>query len=755
MDDSWTTLLQTGLSKQELTMLSENVQDGETIILTIQSSDEPLVDITTPSGITCVNQKTVLGDNEPEGSNIDSRLEEIQVPDWAPPKNSNHESSEEDDDKVEEVIRLSNKPMIEEGSSDQEPQNDLNDTSKRKRRGRKRKIEDETNDIRKKRKNSNQNYHNYKGNFIESKAFQPFKCKCNHKCYTLISEDIRKVEFEKFWSLGDYNSQNMFIGACVSEVTKKRQYTNKPSKRNFSRIYTIRSIPVCRDQFVQTFGISTKRVNTALTKLRSDDLKDKRGQGQGGKNKISERHFEEVRNQINGIPRYKSHYRRENTNSEFLPPEMTLIKMFDMYVKEKIEKANNKDSYAGNEIKEWAECTDSEKKEVLRKVGAVSFSTYRRIFFGSFNLKFKKLKKDTCNVCDGFTARISGVGAEENKIIKEEHEKHLRLSEEARSNLKEDTIKAQNTEDFECLTFDLEKTLPLPRIPTNIIFYKRQLWLYNAGVHSFKAGKGFCYIWTENEAGRGAQEIGSCLMKHIENYVGNNIRDLVLWCDSCGGQNRNIKIVLILKSCLENHPSLETIKIKYLIPGHTFLPNDTDFSDIECALKHAQRLYLPEDYINVIKQSRRKNPFVVVRMKSGDFNGTEKLEKKIVNRKKTDSEHPKKINWLQIREIFLKKQEPLKMYCRSNFATTYDSVDFGRKSQKDKQVQNISFKNSLVPMWVGGKEIAAPKLKDLKSIMHLIPADAKAYYQNLSGSRAVEDDIDGFCGSLDFHIEED
>jgi hypothetical protein len=160
---------------------------------------------------------------------------------------------------------------------------------------------------------------------------------------------------------------------------------------------------------------------------------------------------------------------------------------------------------------------------------------------------------------------------------------------------------------FECLTFDLEKTLHLPRLQTEILFYKRQIWLYNLGVHSAKSKKGYCYVWTENQAGRGAQEVGSCLLKHIaDGNVSPNVTELILWADSCGGQNRNIKITLLLKSALENHPSLEKNYIRFLVSGHTFLPNESDFSDIECALKHQQRLYMPEDYMRVMSSCRIK-----------------------------------------------------------------------------------------------------------------------------------------------------
>lgn len=84
---------------------------------------------------------------------------------------------------------------------------------------------------------------------------------------------------------------------------------------------------------------------------------------------------------------------------------------------------------------------------------------------------------------------------------------------------KEDMKYASTTEKVECLTFDMEKTLPLPRVPTNVVFYKRLLWVYNCDIHSGTTNKGYCYTWVEGESGRGAQEVGSCLIKHIANEL--------------------------------------------------------------------------------------------------------------------------------------------------------------------------------------------------------------------------------------------
>lgn len=67
-----------------------------------------------------------------------------------------------------------------------------------------------------------------------------------------------------------------------------------------------------------------------------------------------------------------------------------------------------------------------------------------------------------------------------------------------------DLEKSKECENFQCLTYDMEKTLPLPRPPTNIIFYKRQLWLYNTGIYSGKERLGYCYVCLEGQSGRGA-----------------------------------------------------------------------------------------------------------------------------------------------------------------------------------------------------------------------------------------------------------
>ena len=61
------------------------------------------------------------------------------------------------------------------------------------------------------------------------------------------------------------------------------------------------------------------------------------------------------------------------------------------------------------------------------------------------------------------------------------------------------------------ITFDMQKTLPLPHLHTNRVFYLCQLWMYNLRIN----------LWEEGTAKRGSCEVGSCLLKFILKHCKN------------------------------------------------------------------------------------------------------------------------------------------------------------------------------------------------------------------------------------------
>lgn len=605
----------------------------------------------------------------------------------------------------------------------------------RPKKGRKRKHSEFTIAQAKTRKYNNKSYFTKK-KYVEPKVFHDYSCSCQRQCYQLVSLEKRQEEFEKFVTLGSYEAQALYIAKTVRETKKNRTYTVLGSKtgkkrpREYTRTYSICGIDVCREMYIHNFQITTKKVDISLKKNRSGStIQDQRGRKSGGLNKTKVHEVEFIKNIINKLPQYESHYRRDQTNGcKFLKLGMTVQTIYDLYLEE-FNKILNTDP----------ECP---KKPV-------SFSTLKRIFYDNFNLRCKSLRKDTCNKCDTLSIKIKNCSSDvERQQHQEEREIHLKRAEDLRREMNEDIMKAKTEENFECVTFDMEKTLPLPRIPTSVVFYKRQLWFYNCSVHTGSDNIGHCYVWVEGEAGRGSQEVGSCISKYIKNKLKPKVEHLVLWSDCCGGQNRNIKIILMLKAVLNSHPTLKTITFKYLESGHTFLPNDTDFSKIETMLKYHERIYTVSEYINIIKKCKKQHPLQVYRMEKNDFMGTKILEKNTVNRKLFVSKE--KVNWLKTKAILIDKNDMFNIYMKAD-SNNFNQLNIEKKI-KGKSI-DISEKD-LVLLWPNGKVIPQPKLDDLMSMLDLIPKDCQDFYRSLKGGSNVIEDIDGYDGDLDFIPEE-
>lgn len=142
------------------------------------------------------------------------------------------------------------------------------------------------------------------------------------------------------------------------------------------------------------------------------------------------------------------------------------------------------------------------------------------------------------------------------------------------------------------------------------------------------------YVWSENVASRGSQEIGSCLIRHLNGHLPKETKNLVLYSDSCGGQNRNIKLALMLKKFLSTHITLDSIEQNFFVSGHSFNSCDRPFAVIENAKKKSKAIYTPDQWISLIECAKINEPkFLVTKMSSGDFLSTSELEKLITNRK--------------------------------------------------------------------------------------------------------------------------
>ena len=164
---------------------------------------------------------------------------------------------------------------------------------------------------------------------------------------------------------------------------------------------------------------------------------------------------------------------------------------------------------------------------------------YRKTFVEEFNLGFGYPHSDTCQLCDELKIAIEAALSEtqRDELCSNLAAHHSKASQGYEA-LREDTRLSKSNSDVHVITFDLQQNLPVPTLTHTAMFYLRQLWVYNFGIHACDSGSAVICMWNETIAGRGACEIVSCLLQYFSKQT-SNASKLVCYSDSCFGQNKN------------------------------------------------------------------------------------------------------------------------------------------------------------------------------------------------------------------------
>ena len=250
---------------------------------------------------------------------------------------------------------------------------------------------------------------------------------------------------------------------------------------------------MCKKAFCEVHAIGRKRVELLSKRLCSGSLFTEDGQGKH-KNRpqaISEEIKEQVREHIRLFPRRQSHHsRRDNAKRNYLPENLSIAEMYRLYLAKYEPEAGDNPV-----VKDWL---------------------YRKIFNIDFNLSFGYPRSDTCQVCDELKVAIDAAPSQEHRDeLQSTLATHHVSASQGYQSLKDDAQLSKSSSDLDVITFDLQQNLPVPTLTHSAMFYLRQLWVYNFGIHICKDDSAVMCVWNETIAGRGSDEIISCLLQFL------------------------------------------------------------------------------------------------------------------------------------------------------------------------------------------------------------------------------------------------
>ncbi|KAJ8910639.1 hypothetical protein NQ315_012507 [Exocentrus adspersus] len=214
---------------------------------------------------------------------------------------------------------------------------------------------------------------------------------------------------------------------------------------------------------------------------------------------------------------------------------------------------------------------------------------------------------DVCSTCIELTEMI--------KRCTDEEEKKNLLTEKRIHKLRANAffqLLKEDREDLITLSFDCQKNLILPKVPDQTAYYSRQLYLYNftivQGTSQSKLTKQnvFSYHWTENEFGKGSNEISSAVFDRLNKIEFNpTVTTVRLMADGCSGQNKNTTLIgMCCKWLSEIAPEhVENVEVIFPVVGHSFLPADRVFGNIEKGIKQLEVITQPETYIELFSKN--------------------------------------------------------------------------------------------------------------------------------------------------------
>ncbi|KAE8738917.1 hypothetical protein FOCC_FOCC015595 [Frankliniella occidentalis] len=632
--------------------------------------------------------------------------------------NSDKERNLEPQEKVASAQRKRNLEIAEmEDDSDEE----RNLVPQKKRRERKKsatnknKLSKEERSLNSHLRNSGKKYRNYKNEEVgERQRKKPHVCTRN-KCHETVTDEIGEAIFHEYWEQNSYEKRVSYVASRVEtypiKVSRPRLPAGHPkahrksvSHKYFFDIHGERK-EVCKKTFLGTLG-ETDGFLMITTHKKSQSISGVNKNGKRGKHvpahKLKQTTIEEVKQHILKFPSHKSHYKRaEVGETRYLPSHLDRRQMHQMYLQEEHT--------------------------------PVSYSTYERIF-NTMGRSFKKPYTDTCEKCDTWKEKVTHApDVETQEKLQEEWDAHLDRAKAAYDLKKKCKIQAESDPTLRVLIFDLEQVLETPLVSTGAAFYLRQLNTYNLTIYDTTTKLTHCYMWSEVDGKRGANEIASCIFFHCLDQIDETVKKVILFSDSTVGQNKNSILSAMFLTLVQIHCSIQSVEHVFLEAGHTRLEVDSKHSVIERKKDHVDKVNVPSDWYNLVRSiGGGNNPnrrFRVVEM-AGEFYDFQSFYAGPLVRRTVTTTGDKFV-WLETPLLRYDANRPGKIFFKTNLEhLAYGCLSFQRSGKAGEySAQNL--RSALKVLYKSPLPITVEKKKDLLKLLPLLPPSCHDFYKSI------------------------
>ena len=346
----------------------------------------------------------------------------------------------------------------------------------------------------------------------------------------------------------------------------------------------------------------------------------------------------------------------------------------------------------------------------------ISYESYQKVFHQS-RITFGFPKQDLCDVC------------EEGKMHKDApHDMpkaecpscvrlalHETFAAIARKAYQDDAMSAPEG-GTEYYAVDMQKVLLLPILTAKSCFFVSRLVCFNETFARMGKGLSHALLWHEAISSRRAADLASTYYALIVKRS-PEIKNFVFWSDNCCAQNKNWTLFSSFHQVVNSPAGPNSITMKYLERGHTYLRADSIHAAIAKTLKRHRRVEDFSRLVQLIQVSQRN--LVVQEI------GIEGFLQWVPFQSPNSKQWPKLHNLQSVRFI----RGDSHMYYKKRLDSPFSRVVFG----------SIETMPALPPCQAALRGINAEKKREIcRHLIPLIAAQHRDFWHSLP-ARNVED----------------